>query len=310
MSQVQLSFNDRLKQLPTLGMGISTEFGALSAPNSLDVQRLKRELPLCAEVLEVGVEIAKGIDSDTLQWVAESCPTTYHFLDINLAEPSDFDQLWLEGVREVISQINPAWLCGDAGLWHHGPRAEEHMLLLPPILSRDSAYALADGIIQLREETGLEVFPENPPGHVFVGPLHLLDFFAIVLDRADTGMLLDAAHLTIYQDFKGLPVTTGLSSFPLDRVIELHMAGGSVKRSGELTFIEDDHSPIILPGTWEIYETIASSLVELRAVIFECERNRFEDCETTLRSLRHQLDHKLPQNSSWFRRSNEFTSIR
>lgn len=294
-------FVDRLKKLPTLGMGISTEYGAFTAPNSLDLKQLHAELPTCAEVLELGVEVIKGFDQDALDWIQAGRKTTYHFLDINLDDPSDFESAWLEGVNTLIDISKPAWLCGDAGMWHIGPRAEGHMLLLPPILTRDSAYALADGIIQLREATGLEVLPENPPGHAFVGPLHLLDFFAIVMERADTGMLLDLAHLSIYQDAMNHPLHTGLDGFPIERVIEVHMAGGTHKTYQGLSYIEDDHSPIILPETWSLFHAIAQQLTELRAVIFECERNPLPECKKPLLELRTALDTLLPKQSAWRR---------
>lgn len=293
------SFEQRLENLPRLGMGVSTEYGAMSAPGALEIAQAYDELPQCVEVLELGVETSKGLDQDALTWIACGRPTTYHFLDINLDDPADFDQIWLERLRDLLSEIKPHWLCGDAGMWHHGPRHEGHMLLLPPILTRDSAYALADGIIRLREETGFEVFPENPPGQVFIGPLHILDFFAIVLDRADTGMLLDAAHLAIYQDAHNIPVTSGLDGFPLERVIELHMAGGARRMHEELEYIEDDHNPDILPETWEIFHTSAPRLTELRAVIFECERNSLAQCRAKMLELRSALDKQLPAHSIW-----------
>lgn len=293
-----MNFAHRIQQLPVLGLGLSTEYGAMSAPNSLNLFKVRETLPHCASFLEVGVEVTKGIDVDVERWVKQELPTTYHFLDVNLDEPEDLGNDWLTQVREVVEILKPTWLCGDAGLWHHGPRAEGHMLLLPPILSRDSAYALADGIIKLREETGLEVLPENPPGHVYVGPLHLLDFFAIVLDRADTGMLLDAAHLAIYQDAQALPMSTGLDHFPVERIIELHMAGGTKKTQHGLPFIEDDHNPVILTETWEIFDAMATRLTELRAVVFECERNSFTQCKTEMERL-HQALNTLPATSVW-----------
>ena len=73
----------------------------------------------------------------------------------------------------------------------------------------DAADAMADGIVRLREATGFEVLPENPPGQVYLGDLHLLDFFARVIERADTGMLLDCAHLAIYQRLRGRRRSTG-----------------------------------------------------------------------------------------------------
>jgi len=299
------SFERRLSALPYLGMGVSTEYGAMRAPGSLEIMQARQELPQCVELLELGVETAKGLDQDARDWIGEGLPTTYHFLDINLDDPADFDKGWIEQVCNLITEVEPAWLCGDAGMWHHGPRQEGHMLLLPPILTRDSAYALADGIIRLREETGCEVLPENPPGQIFIGPLHLLDFFAIVLERADTGMLLDAAHLVIYQDALGLPVTSGLDDFPLERVIELHMAGGVHRTYQGLDYIEDDHNPMILPETWEVFRWCAPQFTELRAVIFECERNSLMQCREEMTRLRSALDKHLPAQSIWHSRSSE-----
>lgn len=283
------SFQDRVALLPVLGMGLSTEYGAAQAEGSLSLFEVKKKLPHCASVLELGIEVDKGLDTDALQWIEAGWPTTYHFLDINLHEPEDFTPFWVQQVKALIEKIKPAWLCGDAGLWHHGPRASGHMLLLPPILSKDSAYALADGIIRLREETGLEVFPENPPGHVYVGPLHLLEFFAIVCERADTGMLLDLAHLAIFQQSRGYQPSTGLKDFPLDRVVELHMAGGDWHDIEGLALIEDSHTPHILPETWEAFTAVAPHLTELRAVIFECERNPFDQCASELENLYQAL---------------------
>jgi uncharacterized protein (UPF0276 family) len=264
--------------LPVLGLGVSTEYGAALARGALDLRRLRREYPQFARFLEVGVETAKGLDAHTHEWVAEGRPTTYHFLDVNLDDPEDFTPEWLDEVRTIVGEIRPAWMCGDAGLWHFGQREPGTMLLLPPILTAESARAQAWGLRRLREETGLEVLPENPPGQVFVGDLHILDFFAQVCEHADTGLVLDCAHLTIYQRFKGLPPLTALDGFPLDRVVEIHIAGGRETSVDGYAFVEDDHNPAVLPDTWQMFEYIVPRAPNLRAVIFECERNPVDDC--------------------------------
>ena len=152
------------------------------------------------------------------------------------------------------------------------------MLLLPPILTRDAADAMADGIVRLREATGYEVMPENPPGQVYLGDLHLLDFFARVLERADTGMLLDCAHLAIYQRLTGHAPLTGLDGFPRERIVELHVAGGSERRHDGFAWVEDDHTPAVLADTWTVVEHVVPRSPELRAVVFECERNPMAAC--------------------------------
>ena len=152
------------------------------------------------------------------------------------------------------------------------------MLLLPPILSADAATDLATGVARLREATGLAVLPENPPGTVFLGDLHLLEFFTQVCEEADTGMLLDCAHLAIYQRGRGHDPLHGLDALPLERVVELHVAGASLGEHEGFAFIEDDHTPEVLPDTWAIFEHVVARAPNLRAVVFECERNPMEAC--------------------------------
>lgn len=272
------SFDQRVHALPVLGLGVSTEYGAGDSQQSLNIQRLRSEHPGFAQFLEVGVETVKGLDNHAREWVAQGHPTTYHFLDINLDDPDDFDDAWMSRVQGFAKQIKPAWMCGDAGHWHYGRRDRCQMLLLPPILSADNAAAMAHGIRFLRQHSGLEVLPENPPGAAYVGNLHLLEFYAMVLDQADTGMLLDCAHLAIFQRIRGHSPLSGLDDFPLDRVVEIHIAGGTERHHEGFAFVEDTHTADVLPDTWTIFEHVLAHTPNLKAVVFECERNPIEKC--------------------------------
>jgi uncharacterized protein len=272
-----MSFLDRVDALPHLGIGVSTEYGAGDSPTGLDIAALRREHPQFAAFLEVGVEILSGLDRHALRWLEAGLPTTYHFLDVNLDDPDDFDSGWLNQVRRTAARLRPAWLCGDAGMWHFGGREPGQMLLLPPVLSEDSARATAEGLVRLREVTGFEALPENPPGLVFLGDLHLLDFFGRVCLHADTGMLLDCAHLAIYQGNHGHDPLTGLDGFPCDRIIEMHVAGGTRRSVDGFEFVDDNHTPAVMDETWRIFEHLVPRCPNLRAVVFECERNPLPD---------------------------------
>lgn len=271
------SFVERAQALPCLGLGVSTEYGASSQAGALDPAQLRREHPSFAGFLEVGVEVIKGLDADALAWAEAGWATTYHFLDINLDEPEDFDAAWLDQVRACAARLSPAWMCGDAGLWHFGARARGQMLLLPPVLEAEAVGPMAEGLIALREATGLEVLPENPPGAVFLGSMHLLEFFSRVAEAADTGLLLDCAHLAMFQRARGLDALDGFEDFSWDRVIELHVAGGSEREREGLGWIEDDHGVEVLDETWRIVEAAAARASNLRAVVVECERNAIAD---------------------------------
>lgn len=273
-----MSFLKRVDDLPVLGLGVSTEYGAAGAAGALDVPALRRAHPDFAAFLEIGVEAARGLDAAASAWVGAGLPCTYHFLDVNLDEPEDLDHAWLAAVAALVERMDPAWLCGDAGLWHFGPRDRGHMLLLPPILTDEGATAMAAGIGRLREVIGREVFPENPPGAAYVGDLHLLDFYRRVCERADTGMLLDCAHLAIYQRQTGRAPTDGLDAFCCERIVEVHVAGGRERERGGYRWVEDDHTPAVLPDTWSILDAVVARAPNLRAVVFECERNPIAAC--------------------------------
>ena len=272
--ELEPPFTERCARLPRLGIGISTEYGA--GRSGLDVRALRRTHPECAQFLEIGIDLERGIDADARAWVEAGWPVTYHFLDANLEESESLDASWLEGVRATARALRAAWLCGDAGLWHLGPRDRGHGVLMPPILSAESADEMAENVVRLRRASGLEVLPENPPAHVYLGDLHLLDYFARVAERADCGLLLDVAHLAIYQRFAGCDPLEGLERFPLERVVEVHVAGASEFVHEGRRFVDDNHSPEPLPETWRLLEHVLARAPALRALVYECERNRVE----------------------------------
>lgn len=276
MSRSETStFSERVQSLPRLGVGISTEFGA--GLTGLDPVELRERHPELVSFLEIGADLERGVDDDARAWARRGWPTTYHFLDVNLEEGDDLDEPWIEDTVRLAKEVGAAWLCGDAGLWHVGPRDRGHGTLMPPVLVPESASVMAESVRRLREASGFEVLPENPPAHVYAGPLHLCEYFARVAEEGDCGLLLDVAHLAIYQRAMGHEALDGLDLLPLERVIEVHVAGGTPFEHGGRTFIDDDHTTEVLPETWAIFEAVAARASNLRAVVVECERNRADE---------------------------------
>jgi uncharacterized protein len=264
----------RWNALPHLGIGVSTEYGAARSDGALDVFQLAETHPSFAQFLEVGLEVDKGLDDGAVRWARQQRRSTLHFLDVNLYDTADVDDAaWLAGVHGAVDILQPAWLCGDAGQWHVGRRDRAHMMLLPPLLVDDEATDIARGVAMLREKTGLCVLPENPPGTAFVGDLHILDFFTRVAERADTGLLLDVAHLVMFQHARGLDALFGLDAFAMERVVEVHVAGGTRRSVNGITVIDDSHTTDVLDDTWRVFEAVVARATNLKAVVFECERN-------------------------------------
>lgn len=271
-----ITFAERVKHLPRLGVGISGEFNL--AAHGIDAGWMKENHPGLIHFYEYGGDLDRGLDDTVRRWAAGGLPSTYHFLDINLEEKEDLDSYWLARTKELAGEIKASWLCGDAGRWHFGQRERGHGMLMPPILCRESAIETAESIRRIETETGLFCLPENPPAVIYLGDLHILDYFAQVSELADCGLLLDCAHLAIFQQTRNLSPLTGLDNYPLDRVIEMHIAGGALIDVDGYAYIDDNHSPEPLPATWEILEYVLPRATNLKAIVFECEHNAPEEC--------------------------------
>jgi uncharacterized protein (UPF0276 family) len=273
--------------LPRLGVGISAEFE--SARRGIDALALREQEPGLIDFLEYGCDLARGLDDHARRWAAAGLSATYHFLDLNLTEPDDADPAWLNATGELARELGAAWLCGDGGLWHFGPRDRGHETLLPPVLTADSAAEMAEAIRRVAAATGMAVLPENPPAPIYLGDLHILDYFALVAEGSGGGLLLDCAHLAIFQRIMGHQPLTGLDGFPLDRVIEVHVAGGVLRDEEGFPWIDDDHQPEPLPDTWQIFEHVAARAPNLRAVVYECEKNPPAEVIENFRRIRTAL---------------------
>jgi uncharacterized protein (UPF0276 family) len=106
--------------------------------------------------------------------------------------------------------------------------------------------------------------------------MHILDYFALVSEASGCGLLLDVAHLAIFQKTRGHAPLDGLDGFPLDRVVEMHVAGGVGAAVDGFEWIDDSHAPEPLGETWEIFEHVVERAPNLKAVVYECEYNPLE----------------------------------
>jgi uncharacterized protein (UPF0276 family) len=285
-------FSRLLARSPRLGVGISGEYGSsLKGFNPLHV---RERHPNLIHFFEYGGDVERGLDDCVTRWAAAGLPVTYHFLDVNLEERDDLDAAWLSRTQALAAAVNAAWLCGDAGRWHFGRRERGHQLLLPPILCRESAAECAENVRRVQEIADTLCLPENPPAVVFLGDLHILDYFALVADAADCGLLLDCAHLAIFQRSRNLPPLAGIDGFPLERIVELHIAGGAVTDANGFEYLDDTHGPEPVAEAWEIFEYVVARAVNLRAVVYECEWNQPEECIPNFIRLNELFPATLP----------------
>ena len=104
-----------------------------------------------------------------------------------------------------------------------------------------------------------------------LGRMPLLSFFGELAERTDCAILLDIGHLQSYQVASDRSVLDELGALPVERVVELHVAGGRMEQADSKGVYIDAHERDILPEVWALLTALLPRLPSVRAVCFECE---------------------------------------
>jgi hypothetical protein len=92
--------------------------------------------------------------------------------------------------------------------------------------------------------------------------------------------------LLSFQLTAGLAKETGLDGFPLERVAEIHIAGGLVASRGERTVYFDAHAEPVREELFELLALVLPRCTTLRAVTYEADGHTDEVAAANLARLR------------------------
>jgi len=139
--------------------------------------------------------------------------------------------------------------------------------LLPPVQTPEAVAAAVSHIGYYQELYGRPFLVETPTNYLRPVPGDLDDgaYVAAIAEQADCGVLLDLHNIWTNQRNGRQPVTDYLAQLPLDRVWEVHLAGG-FETGG---YYLDAHVGAIDPELLELFARVLPTLQNVRAVIYE-----------------------------------------
>jgi len=298
---VQQDFQRRLMEVSPLGMGLSVD---VYSPDLFELVNTLRERGLQPGYLEVFKATTTALT--TVRQAMPDIPLAYHGEGLWITQPDvQMSPFFQQDVGEMVTQLNSL-----QSFWLNHECAMKQMAgysfgtYVPPLYTPLSAEVVADNIVMVQQAmdrqgcradgTAPLFLLEMPPLTYFsAGTIPISRFFRLVTALAPCGLVLDIGHLwTVYRYTAACRRTSlerfvgeFLDEFPLERVVEIHIAGlachqsnGQLEGDGELPEWIDAHAAPIPSILFSMLEQVLAhpNLVSLRAVALEVDTKPIE----------------------------------
>jgi len=239
-------YQRRVDQVPVQGLGLSVDVYSPDVGSLLASLRCRQVIPAYLEVFHAASTALAAVRRET------EIPLTYHGEGLWVTQPgAERDRLFLQEACAVAGQLKilrSAWSnheCATKSIAGYS-----FGTYLPPLYTAASAAVVAGNIRAVQAifdrdcrlpggQSPLFLLELPPLTYFVAGTLPIPEFFRQVTEQAACGLVLDIGHLwTVYRysrAWRTLSLTAFLdrflAEFPLERVVEIHVAGLSVHES-------------------------------------------------------------------------------
>lgn len=218
---------------------------------------------------------------DELDAAAERWPVVTHGLSLCVGDTDPLDAAYLRDLARFTERVRTPWhsdhLCFGAvdGAHLHD--------LLPMPFTQESVRHVAGRARAVQASLGVPFALENVSYYAHPGEAEMTEgeFLSEVLAAADVGLLLDVNNVFVNARNHGFDARAMIAALPLDRVVQLHVAGHRIERGG---FRIDTHGEPICD---EVYALLAFTLERTGPVPVLLERdNAIPPLDELLREVR------------------------
>jgi uncharacterized protein (UPF0276 family) len=174
---------------------------------------------------------------------------------------------WLRRARQTVDRYPVRWVTEHHGVLRGG-RLHAAPLPLPPSSAYDQAAVSA--LARVREALEVPVGLENLAlASSADDGKRQLDRLAAIVEAVDGLVLLDVHNLWCQANNYGLDPVALARRLPLDRVREVHVAGGSWSDWPEGRFRRDTHDGPVPEPVWMLLDTLLPELTALEVATLE-----------------------------------------
>ena len=200
---------------------------------------------------------AGGPPHRALQAVRRDHPVSLHGVCMSIGGPEPLDQAHLARFRALVERYEPALVSEHLAWSTHQATYFNDLLPLPS--NNTTLNRVCDHIDQVQDAIQWPLLLENPSTYLAFNESTMAEteFIRGLAERTGCGLLLDINNVFVSATNHGFSALEYLSTFPLSRVGEIHLAGHAEQTDdeGDLLLI-DSHDGPVTDAVWKLYEIV------------------------------------------------------
>jgi uncharacterized protein (UPF0276 family) len=194
-----------------------------------------------------------------LDRIAEHYPVALHGVGLSIGSTDPLDLDYLAELRALRDRVS-ARCVSDHIAWT-GVGGRHGHDLYPVPFTEECLRHIARRVCQVQDYLGTQLALENPSTYLeFAGStLSEPEFIAALLNETGAGLLLDVNNVYVNAQNHGFDASAYLRRLPLERVVQLHLAGHGVAtavdaRGEPVEHLIDTHAAPVAPAVWTLFE--------------------------------------------------------
>lgn len=216
------------------------------------------------EIISENFLVAGDGAASELERILERYPVVLHGVSLAIGSPDPLDFNYLKKLKQLVRKTRSPWV-SDHLCWGKLPGAHYHDLLPLPF-KRDVADYVAKRARMVQDFLEVPFALENVSSYAGFteDELSEWDFYRTVVEEADIFMMLDVNNIYVSSRNHGFSPKDYYSQLPLDRVVQIHLAG----HTDYDAYCLDTHDHPVCDEVWKIYAEVypktqnASTLLE------------------------------------------------
>src|SRR5437660_9510715 len=195
--------------------------------------------------------------------IQQQFPLLLHDYLGQLSDP--LSEFALKRARELQERYKGPWVAEHFQCLHTQDHARSLDYVFPPLYTEEFLQRFCENALVLRSAVGAPLVMENIPGFFSVRHAQMseAEFLRRFFDQTGCGFLIDVPHIWLAAHYRKIDSREYLAEFPLDRIVEIHVAGVEYDRDLQGPWIAptSPNDEILRLACW-----IAEQAPELRAV--------------------------------------------